>query len=228
MSGTSLKRVILAAVLIAGGLVLAPVSRAPAGADPANCPPACDRVPATAWIDPSVIPLDSVYRWPGPAGIAVTAPAPRFRFEELCATPWDPQEDPRDYSVAGQALVGQPPGHWQLQVQVMHWRGETWLGGQLADTVFRSAIAALRDCQLTAPSQSPSITVDEPNRMAAVVSGPVILHQYLVAHPSSSTISALALWSTSPPQEPWPVIADAAVLDAMTAPLCVAYISSCQ
>ena len=62
--------------------------------------------------------------------------------------------------------------------------------------------------------------VDEPDRMAAVISGPVILHQYLLADPVNSTITELALWSDAPPQTPWPVITDTAVLDALAAPLC--------
>ena len=52
--------------------------------------------------------------------------------------------------------------------------------------------------------------------MAAVISGPVIMHTYLVAHVASSTISELTLWSSGPPQVPWPSMADNQVLDAMT------------
>ena len=64
--------------------------------------------------------------------------------------------------------------------------------------------------------------------MAAVISGPVVMHTYLVAHPSqNSTISELTLWSTAPPQTAWPVMSDDPVLDAMTSPLCEAYIGSC-
>ncbi len=63
--------------------------------------------------------------------------------------------------------------------------------------------------------------------MAAVISGPVIVHTYLIAHLASSTISELTLWSSGPPQVPWPVLSDVAILDAMTAPLCEAYIASC-
>jgi hypothetical protein len=37
----------------------------------------------------------------------------------------------------------------------------------------------------------------------------------------------LALWSASPPQTPWPAVSDTAVLDALGAPLCTAYIDSC-
>jgi hypothetical protein len=60
-----------------------------------------------------------------------------------------------------------------------------------------------------------------------VISGPVIMHTYLVAHPESSTISELTLWSSESPQQPWPIISDAQVLDAMSSPVCAAYIGSC-
>ncbi|CKP36106.1 metallo-beta-lactamase superfamily protein%2Cputative [Mycobacterium tuberculosis] len=110
---------------------------------------------------------------------------------------------------------------------MLHWRGDTARGGQIAASVFGTAVAALRACQLGAPLQSPSVTDDEPTRMAAVISGPVIMYTYLVAHVSSSTISELTLWSSGPPQVPWPTVADSAVLDALTAPLCEAYIGSC-
>jgi hypothetical protein len=63
--------------------------------------------------------------------------------------------------------------------------------------------------------------------LAAVISGPVIMHTYLVARPENSSISELTLWASEPPQVPWPVIPDAQVLDAMTSPLCAAYMGSC-
>jgi hypothetical protein len=63
--------------------------------------------------------------------------------------------------------------------------------------------------------------------MAAVISGPVIMHTYLVAHVASSTISELTLWSSAPPEVPWPSMTDDPVLDSITAPLCDAYIASC-
>jgi hypothetical protein len=195
----------------------------PAHGDPETCPPVCDRIPDTAWIRRRDVPLNSAYSWPAPArvAVAVTGTTPRFGFEELCAVPAVPQ-DPRSYAVAGRATVVNPEGQWQLQAQVLHWRGDTANGGQIAASVFANAAAALRGCQLGS-----SITTDEPNRVAAVPTGPVILHTYLVAHPASSTISELALWSLAPSQVPWPVVADAQVLDALTAPLCTAYISSC-
>ncbi|ETB27087.1 ATPase, partial [Mycobacterium avium subsp. hominissuis 10-4249] len=94
-------------------------------------------------------------------------------------------------------------------------------------TVFGNAVAALRGCQQRAPQESPSLTSDEPTRMAAVISGPVVMHTYLLAHPASSTISELTLWSSAPPQTPWPAMADDPVLGAMNASLCEAYIASC-
>ncbi|HKI43052.1 MAG: hypothetical protein ACLQIK_16415 [Mycobacterium sp.] len=47
-----------------------------------------------------------------------------------------------------------------------------------------------------------------------------------VAHVAGSTISELTLWSSGPPQVPRPAMADDPVLDAMTTPLCDAYIAS--
>ena len=216
-------RMVLGTLLVACGLVVAP----PAAATPETCPPACDRIPEAAWIPPWGIPLNSHYAWPRLPGVAVTAVAPRFRFEELCASP-TVLLDPRSWAVAERALVVNPEGQWQLQAQVLHWRGETWRGGQLAQEVFDTAAGALRSCQRTNVTASPSVTTDEPDRMAAVIGGPVILHQYLVANPGNSTITELAMWSTAPPLTAWPGVDDTAVLDAMGAPLCAAYIGSCQ
>ncbi|WP_301146694.1 ATPase [Mycobacterium simiae] len=223
-------RVVFATILLAGGLVAGVVFVVPAPAEPETCPPLCDQIPASAWIQQSAIPLNSPYNWPGLAGRAVqttgVGPGPRFRFEELCATLSRPQ-DPRDSAVSARATVVQPDGQWQLQAQILHWRGDTARGGAIAASVFANAVAVLRACQQGAPLQSPSITTDETNRMAAVISGPVIMHTYLVAHVASSTISELTLWSSGPPQVPWPSMADTKPLDAMTAPLCEAYIASC-
>lgn len=220
-------RLILAAALATCALWVS----APAHAGPDNCPPACDQIPNSAWIEPAAIPLNSTYRWPGPAGIAVTSAAPRFRFEELCATP-ALHRDPRDYAIAAKAVVNNPDGQWGLQLQILHWRGETWQGGQDASTTFQAAVAALRACQQTAPQLSPSITTDEPDRLAAVISGSApgqpVVHHYLLAYPRNSTVSELTMWAGSPPLVQWPATPDVAVLDAMTAPLCVAYIGSCR
>ena len=90
----------------------------------------------------------------------------------------------------------------------MHWRGETWTGRPHRVGHVRTAVAALRDCQLTAPLASPSLTTDSPERMAAVVSGLLpgqqVLHEYLVVHPRSSTLVELAMWAMSPPRVDWP------------------------
>ncbi|MCX2928827.1 ATPase [Mycobacterium sp. CVI_P3] len=222
MGRRQIVRLVIAVLLVACGLAVAP----PAAAEPNLCPPNCDRIPDAAWIAPWAVPLNARYTWPRLAAVAVTATVPRFRFEELCGTP-PVAADPRAYAVAERASVVNPVGQWQLQATVVHWRGETWRGGELAEDVFQRAVAALRSCQRTDPLASPSLTVDQPDRMAAVISGPVILHQYLVASPANSTITELALWSTAPPLTPWPTDADADVLDALGAPLCTAYIGSC-
>jgi hypothetical protein len=221
-------RLVLATMLVASGLVVGCTSPVAAHADPETCPPACDRIPDTAWISSSAIPMNSTYHWPALAGVAVPmtgTATPRFRFEEVCATPAFPQ-DTRNSAVAGRATVTNSQGQWQLQAQVLHWRGDTARGGQSASSVFGFAAAALRGCQLGAAAESPSVTLDEPNRLAAVISGPVIMHTYLVAHPENSTLSELTLWS-SEPRVAWPVISDAQVLDAMTSPVCAAYVGSC-
>ena len=224
-------RLMLAAVVATCGLAMASTVVPSARAGPGDCPPNCDRIPDSAWIEPAAIPLYSVYRWPGLAGLAVTAPEPRFRFEETCARA-PVAGDARAYAVAARAVVPMPDGQWQLQVQVMHWRGETWRGGQIAQATFDAAVAALRSCQLTAPWTSPSITTDQPARMAAVISGSgpgqPVLREYLVAHPRSSTVAELAMWAPSPPQVDWPSVPDTQLLGALAAPLCTAYIDSCR
>jgi hypothetical protein len=223
-------RLFVTATLIAGGLLVRCMSLShPARADPQTCPPVCDQIPDTAWISPEAIPMNSTYHWPAPAGSAVSmtgGATPRFRFEEVCATPAFPQ-DTRNAAVASRATVDQPQGQWQLRAEVVHWRGETGRAGPNVTSLLDIAAAALRSCQLGVAAESPSITVGEPNRLSAVVSGPTILHTYLVARPENSTISELTLWATDPVQLPWPIISDAQVLDAMSSSLCVAYLGSC-
>jgi len=199
-----------------------------ARADPDTCPPNCDRIPASGWIDSAAIPLDARYAWPNLAPIAVFLQRPRFRFEQVCGSPPTAKKDPRNFAVAAKATVATAPGQWQLQAQVLHWRGESVYGGSLADEVLRSAATALRACQVA----SLSITTDEPGRLAAVLSvagpQPMVLHSYLVSHPQSGSVVELAMWAASPPAENWPVIPDTQVLDALLAPLCAAYIASCR
>ena len=218
----------LAAVLMPTCLSFACLSfSAPAVAEPmGTCPPACNRIPDTAWIPASSIPLDARYGWPQLAGLAVTARAPRFRFEELCSSA-PPAADPRSYAIAERSQVSAADGQWHLQAQILHGRGDTWWGGTLAKDAVAAAATALRSCQLTNTAASPSITLDEPGRFAAVVSGPVVLHEYLLADPATSTVTELALWSTAPLQTPYPTVSDSTVLDALAAPLCEAYLGSC-
>ncbi|WP_198967188.1 ATPase [Mycobacterium shottsii] len=222
-------RLLLATMLVAGSLVITVGVATPAAAEPETCPPVCDQIPGAAWIQRRAVPMNAVYRWPalGAVATALTRTTPRFRFEEICATPAFP-DDIRKSAVAGRASVTHPDSQWQLQAQILHWRGDTARGGAIAATVFGAAVTALRACQLGAPKQSPSVTDDEPTRMSAVISGPVIMHTYLIAHPASSTVSELTLWTSGPAQVEWPVINDSTVLDAMVAPLCEAYIASCS
>lgn len=212
-------------------LALSGVFVAPGGAQavPGFCPPICDAIPDSAWIEPSSIPLAPLYRWPGLAGIAVTAPAPRFEFESWCVTP-DSATDPRRYAVAARAAVHNRDGQWNLQVQIMHWRGDTVTGGQTALETLEKARIALATCHLTGPGASPSITTSEVDRIATVISdsGSRVMHAYLLADPASSTVVELVLWTTLPSQVEWRAEPDAQVLDAMAAPLCTAYLGSCR
>jgi hypothetical protein len=217
-------RMVLTAVAVASSVYTAPAAVAePAG----SCPPACNRIPAAAWVDPAAIPLNSTYAWPKLAGLAVTSRPGRFRFEELCGTP-PAAADPRHYAVAERSEVSNPAGEWQLRAQVVHWQGETWRGGQLAQDAVAAAVVALKNCQATNGSASASLLVEEPDRVAAAISGPVVLHQYLLADPVTSTVTELALWSQAPVQTPWPAVTDSAVLDSLAAPLCDAYLGSCS
>lgn len=214
---------IVAMSIVLCGLAAAPP---PAWAEPSpDCPPLCDRIPDSAWVDTSKLPLDREYGWAGLAGLAVTAVAPRFRFEEECASAPVPG-DPRGYAVAARSEVTRPAGHWQLRVQVIHWRGETWQGGQTALAVLQGATGALRAC----PGNAASITTERTGRLAAVVNlgDGTVLHQYLLADPYNSTLVELAMWSTTPPQVAWSAPADRQVLDALADPLCTAYIGSCR
>ncbi len=217
-------RAVLAALLLGWVLVWLPVAHA----QPETCPPVCDRIPASAWPDPWSLPLNPTDHWPMLAELAVPVIAPRFGIEELCASP--PVADARGFAVASRAVVEQPDGGWRLQAQIVHWRGETWRGGELANEVFGAAVAALRSCQVSAPLVSPSLTTAEPDRIAAVVSGPVVAHAYLLVDPRSSTISELVFTRPADrptPPTPWPAVPDEQVLDGMSAPLCAAYLGSC-
>ena len=151
----------------------------PASAEPEACPPVCDQIPNTAWIRPARgaaelgVQLARAGR-SGGAGDGGRGGAVPVRGALWRASRCRRIRAPR--RSRARATVVHPDGQWQLQAQILHWRGDTARGGSIAASVFGNAVAALRGCQLGAPPQSPSITVDEPNRMAAVISGPVIMH----------------------------------------------------
>jgi hypothetical protein len=222
-------RLLLAVAVATCGLAIAPSVGWTARALPGQCPPFCDAIPDAAWIAPTSVPMYPVYRWPGLAGLAVTAPSPRFGFEAMCGSP-PVAEDPRAYAVAARSVVLHQEGQWNLLVQVVHWRGDTATGGPTAVATLETARSRLRDCQSTAGAASPSITTTDGTRIAAVISetGKQVMHEYLLVQPASSTVVELAMWSSLPVQVDWPPVADAEVLDAMAAPLCSAYVGSCR
>ena len=222
-------RLLLAVVVATCGFAIAPSASWPAYAVPGVCPPICDAIPDSAWIDPTSIPLYPVYRWPGLAGLAVTAPSPKFGFEALCGSP-PVADDPRAYVIAARSVALNPEGQWNVLVQVLHWRGDTVTGGPTALSTLGTARSRLHDCQATTAKASPSITTSSPTRVAAVISdaGHQVMHEYLLAHPESSTVVELAMWSSLPPLVDWPAVADGQVFDALTAPLCNSYLGSCR
>jgi hypothetical protein len=219
----------LAVALATCGLAIAPSAGWPARAVPGVCPPFCDAIPDSAWIAPTAIPLYPVYKWPSLPALAVTASTAKFGFEALCDSP-PVADDARAYAVAARAVVPNPAGQWNLAVQVLHWRGDTAWAGPIALGTLETARARLQDCQSTAPSTSPSVTTSDGERVAAVISvaGEQVMHEYLLVHPSSSTVVELAMWSSLPPQVDWPAVPDAQVFEAMAAPLCSAYLGSCR
>jgi hypothetical protein len=219
-------RLMLAMALTVCGLAFTPVV---ARSVPGACPPICNAIPDAAWIESSSIPLFPVYRWPGVAAVAVTSTKPRFEFETWCASPV-PADDPRDYAVAARAVVPNPAGQWNLQVQVIHWRGDVVTGGRVALEALEKARIALKSCQVSAPAVSPSVTTSEATRLAAVISDARsrVLHTYLLAEPANSTLVELTLWTTLPALVEWAVAPDAQVFDAMSGPLCAAYLGSCR
>jgi hypothetical protein len=216
----------VAVALATCGLTIAPSACWRVWAVPGACPPICDAIPDSAWVEPTAIPLYNVYRWPALSGLAITAPSPRFGFEAMCGSP-PIAKDARAYAVAARSVVLHHDGQWNLLMQVVHWRGDTATGGTTVLTALENARSRLRDCQSKA---SPSITTSDPQRIGAVIgdAGHQVMHEYLLAHPGSSTIVELAMWSSLPLRVDWPAVPDATVFKTMAAPLCSAYIQSCR
>jgi hypothetical protein len=160
--------------------------------------------------------------------------AARFKFEQLCSTATDPQDE-RDGVLAERATVITPPDQWQLEVQIVHWHGDPWVGGQRASVVYDSAVQALRGCP-TADARGSVTQLNHPQNLgvgiaAAITTAgakPITAHEYLAQSTNSSTIVDLVLWSSSPPQRPWSEVDDQRVVDAMLKPLCTAYVNSCM
>jgi hypothetical protein len=210
-----------------------PPNRPPQG----NCPPACTQIPDSAWIAPRAIPLYNDYSWPPLGPLSEPVSSPRFEAEELCAAP-PVADDERRGALASRIILPNPPGQWQLQVQILHWRGDPWIAGQRASAVMDSATSLLRNnCLFTVPGVSVS-RIGEQNvpghpgqSLTAVITAtgtqPAIAHEYLVSDLRNSTVVELAMSSTSPPAVDWPTINDDQLLADLVAPLCTAFVNSC-
>ncbi len=210
-----------------------PPNRPPQG----NCPPACTQIPDSAWIASAAIPLYDDYSWAPLAPLSEPISHPRFEADELCAA-GPAADDERGSALAARIILPNPPGQWQLQVQILHWRGDPWIAGQRASAVMDSATALLRSkCSITAPEVSVSRIAEQnvpghPGQsLAAVITQigttPMVVHEYLVSDLRNSTVVELAIWSASPPAVDWPAINDDQLLADMVAPLCTAYVNSC-
>lgn len=203
-----------------------------------NCPPACTRIPDAAWIVPAAIPLDQVYSWPQLGQLSESVTGPRFEMDTLCAAP-PITDDQRDVSVASRVMLPNPPGQWQLVVQIVHWRGDPWIAGQRASAVMDNASAVLHhECQSPTAGVTVSGVSEQflPNghpgqSVVAVltVAGPrpVIAHEYLVSDLRSNTVVEVAMWATEPPAADWGTVDGDKLLADMVAPLCAAYVNSC-
>jgi serine/threonine protein kinase len=202
-----------------------------------NCPPACAHIPDSAWIAPPAIPLSDRYPRPPLGPLSEPVSNPRFRIDELCAA-GPVADDERNGAIASRLILPEPPDQWQLQVQILHWRGDPWIAGQRASAAMDSATTLLRNtCSSTAPEVSVSRIAEQnvpghPGQSLSAVltvrgAAPLLAHEYLVSDLRNSTVVEVAMWSTSPPAVDWPTINDDQLLADMVAPLCTAYVNSC-
>jgi hypothetical protein len=189
-----------------------PPNRPPQG----NCPPACTQIPDSAWIASPAIPLYNDYSWAALAPLSEPVTSPRFEADELCAA-GPAADDERASALAARIILPNPPGQWQLQVQILHWRGDPWIAGQRASAVMDSATSMLRNnCSFTSPGVSVSRIAEQnvpghPRQsLTAVITEigntPRVVHEYLVSDLRNSTVVEVAMWSTSPPAVDWPTM----------------------
>ena len=164
--------------------------------------------------------------------------SPKFEADELCAA-GPAADDERASALAARIVLPNPPGQWQLQVQILHWRGDPWIAGQRASAVMDSATKVLRNnCSFNAPGVSVSRIAEQNlpgghpgGALTAVITEtgatPMVAREYLVSDLRNSSVVELTMWSTSPPAVDWPAINDDQLLADMVAPLCTAYVNSC-
>jgi len=147
--------------------------------------------------------------------------------------------DERDGALAARIILPNRSGQWQLQVQILHWRGDPWIAGQRASAVMDAATTLLRDnCAINSPGVSVTRIAEQnlsggnPGQsLGATITelgtSPTVAHVYLISDLRNSTVVEVAVWSTSPPALDWPTINDDQLLADMVAPLCTAYVNSC-
>jgi len=223
-------RLVLATMLIASGLAVTCVSSGTAHADQDTCPPVCDRIPDTAWISPAGIPLN----FDVPLAVAGRASGADHWHDDASVPVRGGVCDSRVPARHPQ-LLRSPAERPSATPQASgSCRPKSCTGAETPHTAARTrrrcsttAAAALRGCQLGAAAESPSVTT---RRAQSTGRG----DQRTGDHPHLSCrtpgkqhdqrtdavvrgASAAALADNS----------DAQVLDAMTSPVCAAYIGSC-
>ena len=137
------------------------------------------------------MPLYNDYSWAALAPLSEPVSSPRFEADDLCAA-GPAADDERASALAARTILPNLPGQWQLQVQILHWRGDPWIAGQRASAVMDSATSMVRNnCSSTAPEVSVSRVAEQnvpghPGQsLTAVITEigntPRIAHEYLVS-----------------------------------------------
>lgn len=192
-------------------------------------------VPAAAWISANRLPLDDSEHWPDLAGIAEAPGDNAFQAETLCRVG---APDKRLVDAVGvdaaRARVDKGHDEWSVQQQIVHYPGDPWRMGQTADQLFTSLQNTVANCGSTAPgarvtvttprSHCPSIQRGGCSELAAAIALPstqTSAHVYLAT--VGSSVTELAVWSTSSPAVGWSAPDDADVFSAMNPQLCTVW-----
>ena len=225
-------RLMLAAILAACGLAVAPSMIGPAQAVPTDCPPNCDRIPNSAWIDAD--------RHSAVFDLPLARPGRSLRHGEQPALPIrgglrhaaGPRRSApvrgrraRRRRAAGRAVAAAGTGialAWGDLARRPARGGGVRQGSRLPARLSADFSA---DFAL-AHHRQPQPDGRRHQRGASRSAGPARIPDC-----STRATAPSSRWRCgrrSPPRVEWPPVPDAEVLDALAAPLCRAYIDSCR